>query len=133
MIVPLFAMSWSHYDFSEWVKSGCPDIFEGINVALRVRELDMTRSGLSFFPQEILKLRNLVELNLSHNSIGSIPRDIGKLTKLRVIKLGYNRLMMLPNEICTLPNLSQLYVNNNQLTFAPPVKVEHVDASGNYF
>lgn len=126
-------MSWSRYDFTEWVNSGCPVIFEGMNVSLRVRELDMSRSGLSTFPREILKLRNLVELDLSHNSIGDIPREISKLTKLKTIKIGHNRLMRIPTEISFLQDLSELYVNNNQLTSAPHVRrLKVVDLNCNY-
>jgi Leucine-rich repeat (LRR) protein len=126
-------MSWSHYDFTQWVNSGCPVIFEGMNVTLRVRELDMSRSGLSTFPREILNLRNLVDLDLSHNSIGDIPRQINKLAKLQTIKLGHNRLISVPSEIALLPNLTELYLNNNQLTSAPPVRrLKIVDLNSNY-
>lgn len=104
--------------------------------------LNMSRKGLTKFPEEAFQNKELTVLRLYGNEIDSIPDRISELTKLEKLYIGrndikyipasigelknlkifsaqYNEIEFLPNELCDLTSLEQLWVNQNQLTSLP--------------
>lgn len=104
--------------------------------------LNMSRKGLTSFPDEAFENKELRVLRLYGNHIDSIPDRISELTKLEKLYLGrndlkyippsigelknlkvfsaqYNEIESLPDEICNLTSLEQLWVNQNELTSLP--------------
>lgn len=104
--------------------------------------LNLSRKGLTKFPEEAFQNKELQVLRLYGNSIDSIPDRISELTKLEKLYIGrndltyipasigelknlkifsaqYNEIDSLPDEICDLPNLEQLWLNQNELTSLP--------------
>lgn len=55
-----------------------------------VIELDLSKTKLVTFPDEIVKFRNLKFLILSHNEITEVPNEINKLQKLIGLDLSNN-------------------------------------------
>ncbi|HSH67051.1 MAG TPA: leucine-rich repeat domain-containing protein, partial [Bacteroidia bacterium] len=70
--------------------------------------LNLSRSYLSGFPEEILTFTNLKVLFLSDNGFTHIPGNINTLTKLEILQLGGNQFTAIPPEIGDLVNLTEL-------------------------
>ena len=104
--------------------------------------LNLSRKGLTKFPDEVFENKELRVLRLYGNEIDSIPDRISELTKLEKLYIGrndlkyipasigelknlkifsaqFNEIKSLPDEICNLPNLEQLWMNQNQLMSLP--------------
>lgn len=96
-----------------------------------IKELSL--SGLTDFPKEILQLRSLEELNLYLHEISVIPEGIEQLSNLKVLyarrntvyysegKVTYaeNQSTSLPESIVRLVNLEELNLPQNGLTTLP--------------
>ena len=99
-------------------------IFRSISEAMsqpeNVYRLNLSKSKLDTFPEEILLFKNLVELDLSRNKIEVIPGEIGQFVHLKKLNLANNRLVHLPNEIGQLKELVFLGLNRNELEDLPP-------------
>ncbi|NXE10851.1 LRC18 protein, partial [Lophotis ruficrista] len=80
------------------------------------RRLDLSKMGITTFPNCILKLADVDELDLSRNMLKKIPSSIQKFQKLRWLDLHSNQLEELPEAIGTLQNLFYLNICNNKLT-----------------
>ncbi|NWX45304.1 LRC18 protein, partial [Steatornis caripensis] len=80
------------------------------------RRLDLSKLGITTFPNCILKLADVDELDLSRNMLRSIPSSIQNFKKLRWLDLHSNQLEELPKTIGRLQNLFYLNVCNNKLT-----------------
>lgn len=131
------SVKYEEYGFQE------EKIYYNLNKALQNRDevkiLDLSRSRLDRFPEEILLLKNLKVLNLSYNKIGEIPtsiielkeleiliiidgklnqlpENIGQLEKIKVINLMKNELSELPESIRNLKCLKKLYLPYNHLS-----------------
>lgn len=123
------------------VVSSCAKI-KDLKFAREGNALDMSRQGLTEFPEEaffnpdlkvlrlygnhidsipdrISELVNLEKLYLGRNDLKYLPASIGKLTNLKIISLQYNELDSLPDEIGDLISLEQLLLNQNNLTSLP--------------
>lgn len=104
--------------------------------------LDMSRQGLTTFPEEaflnkdikvirlygnhidsipdrISELTNLEKLYIGKNDLKYIPASIGQLTNLKLLSLQYNELDSLPDELTDLVALEQLLLNQNNLQTLP--------------
>jgi hypothetical protein len=104
--------------------------------------IDLSRTGLTEFPEEmflnkdvkvirlygnhidsipdrISELVNLEKLYLGKNNLTYIPASIGELKNLKILSLQYNELDTLPNEISDLEGLEQLLLNQNKLLTLP--------------
>jgi len=55
-----------------------------------ILEIDFSYKGLTNFPKEILKCKNLQKLNLSNNGLLKIPHEIGQLASLVSLDLSGN-------------------------------------------
>ena len=113
---------------------------------LTVTVIDLSNSGLSTFPMEILKCKNLVRLNLSDNGIINIPAELSQLKQLKEITFSGNQglsyvdldkllelaefqltkldvsdceLGFIPNQIGRQKQLEQLNVSGNLLSNLP--------------
>ncbi|XP_061214811.1 leucine-rich repeat-containing protein 18 [Neopsephotus bourkii] len=80
------------------------------------RRLDLSKMGITTFPNCILKLADVEELDLSRNMLKKILNSIQKFEKLRWLDLHSNQLEDLPKAIGTLQSLFYLNVSNNKLT-----------------
>ena len=104
--------------------------------------IDLSRKGLTEFPEEVFlnkdvkvirlygnhidsipdrisELVNLEKLYLGKNDLTYIPPSIGELKNLKILSLQYNALDSLPNEISDLVALEQLLLNQNKLLTLP--------------
>lgn len=86
----------------------------------KVFRLNLSKSKLDTFPQEIFACTNLIELDLSKNKIEEIPPQIGLLENLERLSMANNGLVHLPKEIGKLTKLKYLGLNRNILEDLPP-------------
>ncbi len=102
--------------------------FTSLDEALKnpssVYRLDLSYSGLSEFPREILQFPNLQSLNLSNNGIIDVPAELGKLTKLQRLNLATNGIKRLPAEITALKNLKWIDITQNQFMSSELTKIK---------
>jgi internalin A len=81
--------------------------------------LDLSNKNLSELPQDITKLKNLIQINLSKNNLTVFPNELLSMDKLIVINLSNNKIAQVPTAINKLKNLQGLDLSNNQLTTLP--------------
>ncbi len=98
-------------------------IFRSLKEAMlspeKVYRLNLSKTKLDSFPQEVLLMTNLVELDLSKNKLEEIPAGIGTLVHLKRLNLANNKLVHLPDEIGRLTELEYLGLNRNILEDIP--------------
>ncbi|KYO32709.1 leucine-rich repeat and calponin-like proteiny domain-containing protein 2 [Alligator mississippiensis] len=85
---------------------------------LPLKVLVVSNNKLVSIPEEIGKLRDLMELDVSCNEIQVLPQQIGKLQSLRELNIRRNNLHMLPDELGDLP-LVKLDFSCNKVTEIP--------------
>uniref|UniRef100_A0A8D2L199 Leucine rich repeats and calponin homology domain containing 2 n=1 Tax=Varanus komodoensis TaxID=61221 RepID=A0A8D2L199_VARKO len=85
---------------------------------LPLKVLVVSNNKLVSIPEEIGKLRDLMELDVSCNEIQVLPQQIGKLQSLKELNLRRNNLHMLPDELGDLP-LVKLDFSCNKVTEIP--------------
>jgi Leucine-rich repeat (LRR) protein len=113
--IPIFAQEASLLDSAALVqKKEFTSLDEAMKNPGTVYRLDLSFSGLSEFPREVLQFPNLQSLNLSNNGIVEIPVELGKLTKLQRLNLATNGIKRFPAEIAALKHLKWLDVTQNQ-------------------
>jgi Leucine-rich repeat (LRR) protein len=98
------------------------ECLDGISRATSLRELYAGDSGLlGTFPEEVLRLRDLVTLDLSWNFlIGTIPERIIALSSLQTLQLNYNDFHgTIPRALGHLSNLDLLDLSEN--LFSGPI------------
>ena len=88
----------------------CP--VDGISNLTELKFLNLDEFVFSTFPEEILKLKNLVILDLSMNKIKELPAGIAALTNLRELELTNNCFSEVPANIELLPQLEYFIMNN---------------------
>ncbi len=98
-------------------------IYRSLSEALvhpeNVYRLNLSKSKLDSFPDDIFLLKNLVELDISKNNIEELPDRIGELKNLRILRAGNNHLVHLPESIGQLQNLEVLSLNRNVIVDLP--------------
>lgn len=105
-----------------------PPIFDSPEFK-RLRDLNLSSTGLTEFPSEILNLTNLNQINLGNekgklsNIITMIPSEIENLTSLRMLNLCNINLTELPSEIGTFNNLIHLDLSCNQNLTNLPIEI----------
>lgn len=99
--------------------------------------VDLSDSGLTEFPKEILSNISITTLILSNNSIKTLPSEIGRLVNLKELYLDNNKLEgALVGEIRHMSKLEVLDVHNNNMTGIPAEigqlrRLTMLDFSGN--
>lgn len=88
-----------------------------LNKELKV--LRLYGNNIDSIPDRIAELTKLEKLYIGRNNLKYIPASIGKLTNLKILSVQYNEIDSLPEELGNLTNLEQLLLNQNQLTFLP--------------
>ena len=113
---------------------------------LGLTNIDLSNSGLTEFPTDILKCKNLKSLNLSNNGLKDLPAELGKLKELVNLDLSENEdidsddlknvfgtaefelknlnlsgcdLIAVPDEIALQTNIRTLNLSRNNLTSLP--------------
>ena len=81
--------------------------------------LELRQGGLTEFPSEIFRFKNLRSLNLSANNIDSIPSEIESLSALQEFYFIGNELKVLPNEFANLEELITLGLGMNKFDSFP--------------
>ncbi|XP_063169786.1 leucine-rich repeat and calponin homology domain-containing protein 2 [Candoia aspera] len=85
---------------------------------LPLKVLVVSNNKLVSVPEEIGKLKDLMELDISCNEIQVLPQQIGKLHSLKELNLRRNHLHMLPDELGELP-LVKLDFSCNKISEIP--------------
>ena len=81
--------------------------------------IDLSESGLTVLPSDLLKNTNLVDLNISDNSISTLPSQIQGWINLEALRMGNNNLSAIPAEVRFFTKLATLDVSQNNLTGIP--------------
>ena len=84
-----------------------------------LRVLRLYGNNIDSIPDRIVELVNLEKLYIGRNDLKYIPASIGKLKNLKILSVQYNEIDSLPEELGNLTNLEQLLLNQNQLTSLP--------------
>lgn len=95
----------------------------------------VSNNRLSKLPEEMGKMRSLMDLDVSCNELSQLPPGIGELQALRSLRVRRNQLSELPAELCRL-RLWRLDVSENQLARLPPLlrlmsSLRHLLVDGN--
>ncbi|XP_071981923.1 leucine-rich repeat and calponin homology domain-containing protein 2 isoform X4 [Engystomops pustulosus] len=85
---------------------------------LPLKVLVVSNNKLVSIPEEVGKLKDLMELDVSCNEIQVLPPQVGKLHLLRELNLRRNNLHLLPDELSSLP-LVKLDFSCNKITEIP--------------
>ncbi len=88
---------------------------------LQLTRLDLSDHRLSYFPEEILELKQLQTLDLHDNQITELPASIYKLTQLSRLDLSHNQLKTLPASLGKLQQLQVLNLGHNAFEAYPEV------------
>jgi len=88
-----------------------------------ILDLNLCGLGLTKFPTNILKCKQVRLLDLGANALTSLPKEIKILRKLTVLNLGENKLTAIPDEIGDLSSLERLILWGNCLTALPETLV----------
>ncbi|XP_050042748.1 leucine-rich repeat and calponin homology domain-containing protein 1 isoform X1 [Dermacentor andersoni] len=95
----------------------------------------VSSNRLAELPEELGRMRSLMDLDVSCNELSQLPPGIGELQALRSLRVRRNRLLELPAELCRL-RLWHLDVSENQLARLPPLlrlmnSLRHLLVDGN--
>uniref|UniRef100_A0A224Z3K2 Leucine-rich repeat and calponin homology domain-containing protein 1 n=1 Tax=Rhipicephalus zambeziensis TaxID=60191 RepID=A0A224Z3K2_9ACAR len=95
----------------------------------------VSNNRLAKLPEEMGKMRSLMDLDMSCNELSQLPPGIGELQALRSLRVRRNHLSELPAELCRL-RLWHLDVSENQLARLPPLlrlmsSLRHLLVDGN--
>jgi len=88
-----------------------------LNKDLRV--LRLYGNSIDSIPDRISELTQLEKLYIGRNDLTYIPASIGELKNLKIFSVQYNEIESLPDEMCNMTNLEQIWVNQNKLTSLP--------------
>lgn len=98
-----------------------------------ITKLDLSNKGLTKFPMNILKLKNLKELNMGFNFIEEIPENIDELENLERMSFYDNKIKKIPKRIGNMKNLTYITFRNNQLTTIPDEVENLTQCSGHIY
>lgn len=95
----------------------------------------VSNNRLVELPEELGRMRSLMDLDVSCNELSQLPPGIGELQALRSLRVRRNRLSELPAELCRL-RLWHLDVSENHLARLPPLlrlmnSLRHLLVDGN--
>ena len=87
----------------------------------RLRELDMSRCGLTCLPEDLDQMVNLERLTLASNSLSHLGNNLKNMTKLTWVDLSDNPFESLKEEFPfdTLVSIERLYLENTNMKTLP--------------
>lgn len=88
-----------------------------LNKGLKV--IRLYGNSIDSIPDRIAELTELEKLYIGRNDLKYIPASIGKLSNLKILSVQYNEIDSIAEELGNLTNLEQLLLNQNQLTSLP--------------
>ncbi|XP_004408641.1 PREDICTED: leucine-rich repeat-containing protein 63, partial [Odobenus rosmarus divergens] len=94
----------------------CPDL---MILASQLIYLNLSFNDISYFPTEILCLKNLQILLLRNNPIKEISSEIQQLKLLRVFSIAFNLITTLPRGLFFLSHLEELDISYNSIVSIP--------------
>ncbi|XP_032171323.1 leucine-rich repeat-containing protein 63 [Mustela erminea] len=96
--------------------TNCPDL---TILASQLVYLNLSFNDISYFPTEILCLKNLQILLLRNNPIKEISSEIQQLKLLRVFSIAFNLITTLPPGLFLLSHLEELDISYNSIASIP--------------
>jgi hypothetical protein len=81
-----------------------------------LKELDVSRTGITMIPEAIGGMSQLERLILSENKIQVLPESIGLLSNLKTLYLFHNQLTSLPQSLSDMKQLQWLGLTGNMLS-----------------
>ncbi len=88
-----------------------------LNKDLRV--LRLYGNNIDSIPDRISELVNLEKLYMGRNNLKYLPASIGELKNLKILQVQFNEIESLPEELCEMTSLEQLWLNQNDLRRLP--------------
>ncbi|XP_035692805.1 leucine-rich repeat and calponin homology domain-containing protein 1-like isoform X3 [Branchiostoma floridae] len=85
---------------------------------LPLQVLVVSNNKLVSLPEDIGKLKKLMNLDVSCNEISTLPLQIGEMESLRELNIRRNHLQTLPEELCQL-RITRLDISCNKVTSLP--------------
>ncbi|XP_078693894.1 leucine-rich repeat and calponin homology domain-containing protein 1-like isoform X11 [Branchiostoma floridae x Branchiostoma belcheri] len=85
---------------------------------LPLQVLVVSNNKLVSLPEDIGKLKRLMNLDVSCNEISTLPLQIGEMENLRELNIRRNHLQTLPEELCQL-RITRLDISCNKVTSLP--------------
>ena len=83
----------------------------------KLGKLNLNLNSISYLPEEISLLENLVFLELAFNDIEEISENIYEMKSLTFLNLSHNKLKKLPESLCSMKQLKKLYISYNNFNF----------------
>ena len=84
---------------------------ESITTTLEI--LNVSRCGLTEFPQVLCKLKSLRELQIERNRIQDIPETLENLINMETLNISFCSLTKFPEVLCKLKSLRNLQIGWN--------------------
>lgn len=100
-------------------KKGLTEFPESAFENKELKVLRLYGNKIDSIPDRISELTQLEKLYVGRNNLKYIPASIGELKNLKILSLQYNEIDSLPEEIGDLTSLEQLWLNQNKLTSLP--------------
>lgn len=100
-------------------RKGLTEFPESVFENKDLKVLRLYGNGIDSIPDRISELTQLEKLYIGRNKLKYIPASIGELKNLKILSVQYNEIDSLPEELGNLESLEQLWLNQNQLTRLP--------------
>ena len=97
---------------------------------LKLQQLDIAYSDITYIPADIGNLTELKELRADAADLDSISPAVGDLSGLTLLHLNNNELTTLPESLGKLTKLTNLDISRNQLTALPDSLNQLVNLTG---
>lgn len=90
-----------------------------------VYRIGFSNMGLSSYPTEIDRFRDLETLSLSKNQFSEIPSELAKLKKLKVLYLNDNKITKINNDLFKSKSLKIIHLQNNELEKVESIQIQN--------
>lgn len=87
-----------------------------------LNHLEISKTTLSGFSEDLGRLSNLTSLILHNNQISSLPNSISNLSKLKTLDLSNNKLETVSDNLIELTGLHTLNLSVNQISEFPSIE-----------
>ncbi|TND07860.1 MAG: hypothetical protein FD123_2850 [Bacteroidetes bacterium] len=111
---------------------------DGLELLLKVKEINITESNVNTFPSQLFLLPELTTLSIDHTDLRELPEAFTRTSKVKELTLSHNRLTGLPVTIGLLSELEELNLSCNLLenlpeSFSQLHRLRKIDFRGNLF